>query len=264
MSKMSTPPRISPQKQCRISTHVPGKTLTFWENDEAPAPARADRLTFLDFAAKVLRRARHALTPAEIWTFPQGAHWRAAIHTTGHRQIQTLASALYNHVQRPESPFVRVGGRPARFGLRRGASTTLHPRPGILFALQNPAMPGLLFITISSPAEIPALLRTLRNSAVPLPFSCPAAWHVPNRPSATAALAAAFSHRRLHPRKAFYLLPLDALRAWAATALPALDATQDLRRFLARDTPAQERNSLLRFRRLTSPPPGTSPLLPLD
>jgi hypothetical protein len=245
---------------------VSDATLTFWEDDKETAPPRGARLTFLDYAGKVLRRARRALTPAEIWNHPEGAPWRAALRTTGQGQVHTLASALYGDVQRPSSRFVRIGGMPARFGLRRGAPAAgKRPRPGILFALETPAMPGLLHLALCAPDEVPAVLRTLRGPASPLPFSCPAAWRVEDRRAALPALDAAFSRFRLHSDKAFYLLSPGRLRAWAAENLPSRDATADVQRTLARETSAREKKALRRFRDLSSRPlRAPTLLLPLD
>ena len=241
-------------------------TLTFWEDDKETAPPRGARLTFLDYAGKVLRRARRALTPAEIWNHPEGAAWRGALRTSGRSQVHTLASALYGDVLRPGSRFVRVGGMPARFGLRRGAPAAgKRPRPGFLLALENPAMPGLLHLAVCAPDEIPAVLRALRGPATPVPFACTAAWRLADRHAALPALAAAFGRFRLHPDKAFYLLPPARLRAWAAETLRAEDATPEIQRALARETSAPEKKALRRFRDLSTRPSRTpSLLLPLD
>lgn len=227
---------------------MPAKVLTFWGEEEDRPTGKSTRLTFLDYAEKVLRRARHALTPAEIWAHPEGAAWRGRVHTRGTMQVQTLASALYGDVQLPDSRFVQVGGRPARFGLRREAGKFRRTRaaPGILLALANTAMPEILYISIPAPGEVQQTFRALRGPGTPLPFTCAGAWRVEDRAAAQAVLNEAFGALRFNPRRAFYSLDVASLRRMA-DMLGAVEETEKIRRMLQKDTAVQESRAITRY-----------------
>jgi hypothetical protein len=76
---------------------------------------------------------------------------------------------------------------------------------GIVYVLQNPAMPTFVKIGItSSQNELPNRLRNLFNSSVPLPFTCLAAYEVANYKKVEKALHEAFGNHRINPNREFF------------------------------------------------------------
>jgi hypothetical protein len=75
--------------------------------------------SFLDLAIDVLKVAKHPLTYQEIWESGAASGLSAKIKTSGKTPWQSLGAQLYVDVRdNPESQFIKVGQRPARFFLK--------------------------------------------------------------------------------------------------------------------------------------------------
>jgi uncharacterized protein len=75
--------------------------------------------SYLDLAVEVLKTARQPLTYQEMWEAAKTSGVSAQIKTTGKTPWQTLGAQLYVDVRdNPESQFIKVGKRPARFFLK--------------------------------------------------------------------------------------------------------------------------------------------------
>ncbi len=75
--------------------------------------------SFLDLASEVLTTAKQPLTYQEIWEAAKASGLSAQIKTSGKTPWQSLGAQLYVDVRdNPESPFIKVGKRPARFFLK--------------------------------------------------------------------------------------------------------------------------------------------------
>ena len=75
--------------------------------------------SYLDLAVEVLKTARQPLTYQEIWDAARTSGLSAKIKTSGKTPWQSLGAQLYVEVRdNPESQFIKVGKRPARFFLR--------------------------------------------------------------------------------------------------------------------------------------------------
>jgi hypothetical protein len=75
--------------------------------------------SYLDLAVEVLKTAKQPLTYQEIWDAARTSGLSARIRTSGKTPWQSLGAQLYVEVRdNPESQFIKVGKRPARFFLR--------------------------------------------------------------------------------------------------------------------------------------------------
>ena len=99
--------------------------------------------------------------------------------------------------------------------------------PNILYALSNPAMPGMVKIGITNRADIQDRMNDLYSTGVPLPFDCIIAWELASHVTASdveQALHSAFDPHRVNPGREFFeldpenILPLVQL-------LPGRDIT---------------------------------------
>jgi len=79
--------------------------------------------SFLDLALGVLKTAKQPLTYQEIWESGTASGVSAQIKTSGKTPWQSLGAQLYVDVRdNPESQFIKVGKRPARFFLKERQS----------------------------------------------------------------------------------------------------------------------------------------------
>jgi hypothetical protein len=77
----------------------------------------------LDLAEDVLRSAPEPLLYQEIWRLGQEAGFAAKLRTSGKTPWETLGAQLYVDVRdNPDSRFIKVGRRPARFFLKARAA----------------------------------------------------------------------------------------------------------------------------------------------
>jgi uncharacterized protein len=79
----------------------------------------ASKLTFLELAAKVLEEARRPLSPSEIWEVAVSKGYDSSLHSKGRTPANTMYAAIFLDCRdRPESKFVKIGSRPARYYLK--------------------------------------------------------------------------------------------------------------------------------------------------
>ncbi|MCK4716443.1 MAG: hypothetical protein KAT54_06520, partial [Candidatus Marinimicrobia bacterium] len=79
--------------------------------------------SFLELAVDVLKKAETPLTYQQIWEEGKNAGLATNVKTKGKTPWQTLGARLYVDVlYRPESLFIKVGKRPARFFLKKRQS----------------------------------------------------------------------------------------------------------------------------------------------
>lgn len=75
--------------------------------------------SYLDLASEVLKTAKQPLTYQDIWETGKESGLSAQIKTSGKTPWQTLGAQLYVDVRdNPESKFIKVGKRPAKFFLK--------------------------------------------------------------------------------------------------------------------------------------------------
>ena len=93
---------------------------------------------------------------------------------------------------------------------------------GIVYCLENPAMPGL--VKIGRAQDIEQRLRSLDNTSIPLPFVCVVAMEVDDAAETEQLLHDVFSDHRVRPSREFF--EVDAERVAAALRLTrGLDVT---------------------------------------
>lgn len=79
--------------------------------------------SFLELAVDVLKKVETPLTYQQIWEEGKNTGLATNVKTKGKTPWQTLGARLYVDIRdRPESPFIKVGKRPARFFLRKRQS----------------------------------------------------------------------------------------------------------------------------------------------
>jgi len=78
-----------------------------------------EKLTFLELAKKVLREENRPLSPSEIWKVATAKEYESALQSQGKTHSATLYSAVFTDARdNPNSEFVKIGARPARYFLR--------------------------------------------------------------------------------------------------------------------------------------------------
>ncbi|MEX0718933.1 MAG: HTH domain-containing protein [Planctomycetaceae bacterium] len=82
------------------------------------APPGNAKISFVELARLVLQDAPHPLSAPEIWGAAQQRGLAARLQSTGKTPVATLGARLYTDVQKPNSAFIKVGARPARFAMR--------------------------------------------------------------------------------------------------------------------------------------------------
>jgi hypothetical protein len=80
-------------------------------------------LTFLGLAERVLEEENRPLSPHEIWTIAVSKGYVLELRSTGKTPSATLYSAIMTDAHGKSSKFVKVNERPARYFLKRFAST---------------------------------------------------------------------------------------------------------------------------------------------
>ena len=80
--------------------------------------------SFLDLAREILQSASTPLTYQQMWEAGKVADLAGKVKTKGKTPWQTLGAQIYVDVRdNPNSDFVKVGKRPARFFLKSRQST---------------------------------------------------------------------------------------------------------------------------------------------
>jgi len=75
--------------------------------------------SFLDLARDVLKQAPKPMTYQEIWESAYEKRITSKVGTSGKTPWQSLGARLYIEVRdNPDSDFIKVGNRPARFFLK--------------------------------------------------------------------------------------------------------------------------------------------------
>lgn len=98
-------------------------------------------LTFLGLAERVLTEERRPLSPSEIWKFASARAYDKELRSQGKTPAQTLYTAIFENARdNPQSKFIKLGDRPARYYLR---------------SLAKEKQPSELEQAASSPASIP-------------------------------------------------------------------------------------------------------------
>jgi hypothetical protein len=82
-----------------------------------------DRISFIELARRVIESERKPMTTGEIWQSAQRTGLDALLNTSGKTPEASLGARLYTEVQKPNSPFVKIGSGPAKFLLRSLAGT---------------------------------------------------------------------------------------------------------------------------------------------
>ena len=95
-----------------------------------------------------------------------------------------------------------------------GNETKKEENVGIVYALTNPAMPGLVKIGMTSRMEIAQRMKELYSSTgVPLPFECVYACEVKDFAKAEKALHIAFAPDRINPNREFFKIDTERVIA---------------------------------------------------
>jgi uncharacterized protein len=140
-------PRLKSIRKLPIGEPVEGKSVM-------------EKLTFLEFAKKVLREENRPLAPSEIWKIAVSKGYEKSLETTGKTPAQTLYSAiLLNERDSPDTEFVKYDTSPARYFLKDLISDEQSGKPAYLMVeeAEPPGMP---------PAKISALLIISRAMTV--------------------------------------------------------------------------------------------------
>lgn len=82
---------------------------------------------------------------------------------------------------------------------------------GIVYAVENPAMPG--YIKIGKTADLNSRLKSLDNTNVPLPFECIVAMDVENARETEKLLHQTFGDRRTRKTREFFEVPREQVEA---------------------------------------------------
>lgn len=83
---------------------------------------KASRMTFLDLAVAVMDESDEALSVGEIWTRAKEAGLTQQLGSSGKTPVATLGAQLYTSVKKPDSLFIKLGARPAKFMLATAAA----------------------------------------------------------------------------------------------------------------------------------------------
>lgn len=77
------------------------------------------KLTFLDLANKVLTEEKRPLSPSEIWKIAAAKGYVSLLSSEGKTPASTLYAAIFTDARdNPDTIFVKVGARPARYFLK--------------------------------------------------------------------------------------------------------------------------------------------------
>ena len=90
---------------------------------------------------------------------------------------------------------------------------------GIVYVLENPAMPG--YIKLGKSDNLPQRMQSLFDTSVPVPFTCYYAARVADPSKVEKSLFEVFGDKRAHPRREFFTV--DPHRAAAVIKLVELE-----------------------------------------
>lgn len=77
------------------------------------------KLTFLGLAERILNEEKRPLSPAEMWKLAVAKDYGSLLDSEGRTPAATLYSAIFTDVRdNPETAFVKLGARPARYFLK--------------------------------------------------------------------------------------------------------------------------------------------------
>jgi hypothetical protein len=77
------------------------------------------KLTFLDLANKVLIEEKRPLSPSEIWKIAVARGYVSLLSSEGKTPAATLYAAIFTDARdNPDTIFIKVGARPARYFLK--------------------------------------------------------------------------------------------------------------------------------------------------
>src|SRR5580704_16963410 len=78
------------------------------------------KMTFLELARNVISNENRPLSPSEIWKIAVAKGYDAQLGSQGKTPASTLYSAIFSDQRdNPETTFVKVGERPARYYLKQ-------------------------------------------------------------------------------------------------------------------------------------------------
>jgi hypothetical protein len=84
-------------------------------------------ITFLGLSERVLAEEKRPLSPSEIWKVAVAKKYDAMLRSQGKTPAQTLYSAIFTDArENPETLFVKVGDRPARYYLKKLSQEKQH------------------------------------------------------------------------------------------------------------------------------------------
>ncbi len=82
------------------------------------------KITFLELAKTILTEENRPLSPAEIWKVAAAKGYDSRLGTRGKTPASTLYSAIFTDERNnPDTVFIKVGARPARYFLKQLAET---------------------------------------------------------------------------------------------------------------------------------------------
>ena len=120
---------------------------------------------------------------------------------------------------------------------------------GIVYVLENPAMPGLVKIGKTSRNSVKIRLKDLYSTGVPVPFECAYAARVKDAAEVEKAFHTAFGPNRINPNREFF--EIESEQAIALLRLFAIeDVTPDVQKEATKvDTESQGGTNRLKSRR---------------
>lgn len=112
----------------------------------------------------------------------------------------------------------------------------------IVYALTNPAIPGLVKIGKTTQADISLRMGQLYSTGVPVPFECVYAVQVDNCTKVEAAFHIAFGPYRINPNREFFKIEPEQVISMLKLLGPN-DATDKIRKELDENVSQAERDS---------------------
>jgi len=133
------------------------------------------KLTFLELAEKILREENKPLSPGEIWKTAVAKEYEKNLGGSGKTPWATLYAAIFNDTRdRPDTIFVKIGERPARYFLKElyhGKETEIEK-----FSVSDDTAPIIFeykeadlhqFVAYYSRTYFKAYTKTIRHAAGP-------------------------------------------------------------------------------------------------
>ncbi len=124
---------------------------------------------------------------------------------------------------------------------------------GIVYVLENAAMPGIVKIGKTSRDSVEKRLKELYSTGVPVPFDCVYAARVTNEEEVERALHEAFGPNRINPKREFF-----EIESYQAIALLRLIAVEDVTPSVQKEAGAIDAESQAGARKLRSRRPNLS------